>query len=544
VTAATRATLDPLLGEQAIAQVIADEPGPLSHDLEDGFDGGGDENPQAVAQAHIYRLLTGRSYFELEQHLDRFPSIRDILGLEDVPDHSTFSYSMREQFTGMEPFFESHADYIRDRLHQKFSDDLFGPHLETPSTDSRSEPLPEIPEEAIDEKIRHVKAIMLEETDFNRASNTKYGAGSILDPFLEACQEGNAPANVIDENNHDFAIKTAFNAVKQRDGNGWHEEFQRINSRILNAATGAGMLQGDLDAYVDITVIPIWPTTDSPPDGHRQGEPKNGTTYGFHFATLVVHDEEHDKDVAAAVEPYTQDLRPYDLVTRLVEQAEQYCSIGTLRLDSDFASARIVKFCKDRDIVPSVRLKRRAEELKGALAAMDGRYDDYEPYPLTSSKHNLTEKVRVVAEPDWNNATKKDFDTVISSKQQSLDDFTGGDDPDVLDLDEVPSIFWKARRPYGTLNYEDGAEEIIRRHKLRWRVENSYADKKTKLMARTGSRHHGVRVFLFWLSTLLYNGWMLTRTFLREEFPNHRPQDRGAVTLGNFIKKVLKVDYG
>lgn len=537
------AEAEPALGEQAIAKAIADTSGPLTDPREDGFDDGGSESPQAVARAHVYRILTGRSFFELERHLDNYPTIRDQLGLDKTLDHSSFSYSMREQFEGMEVYFESYADHVRDRIEARFPDSLVEPYLVSePPEDEES--LPPIPEEAIDEKIRHVKAIMLEETDFDRASNATYDAGSILDPFLEAAQEGDAPANVISDNDHEFAIKTAFNAVKQRDAGNWHEEFKRINGRVLTAATGSGMLEGDLDAYIDTTVIPYWPQTDRPAEGHRQGEPKNGTTYGFHFATLVAHDPEFDKDFAVAVEPYTQDIGPYDLVERLLDEAKEYISIGTLRLDSGFESARIVKLCRERDITPSVRLKRRGDELKGALAAMNGRFDDYESYPMESSAHNLTEKVRVVAEPDWNNANKGDFDTVISTKQQTLGDFSDGDDPDVLDVDEVPSILWKARRPYGTLNHEDSPKRIIRRHKQRWRVENSYADKKTKLMARSKSRHHGVRVFLFWLSTLLYNGWMLTRKFLREDFPNHRPKDRGAVQLTTFIKKVLRLDYG
>lgn len=544
MTGDTRAAAEPALGEQAIAQAVADEPGPLTTDREDGLDGGGREHAQAVAQAHVYRMLTGRSFFELERHFDRYPTIRETLGLDDNLDHSTFSYSMREQFEGMETFFESYADYVRERIEAGFPNSVTEPFLAEVDVEDDSEPLPEIPEAAKDEKIRHVRAIMLEETDFDRASNASYEAGSILTPFLEAAQEGDAPANIISDNDHDFAIKTAFNAVKQRDADSWHEEFKRVNGRVLNAATGAGMLQGDLDAYIDITVIPYWPQTDDPAEGHRQGEPKNGTTYGFHFATLVAHDQEHDKDVAVAVEPYTQDIGPYVLAKRLLEQAEEYVSLDTLRLDSGFQSARILKMCRERDITPTVRLKRRGPELKGALAAMDGRFDDYENYPVTSSEHNLTEKVRVVAEPDWNNANKSDFETVISTSQQTFGDYSDGDSPDVLDVDEVPKILWQARRPYGTFNTEDSPQEIIRGHKLRWRVENSYAEKKTKLMARTGSRDHGVRVFLFWLSTLLYNGWMLARTFLREDYPNHRPQDRGAVELTTFIKKVLRLDYG
>ena len=168
---------------------------------------------------------------------------------------------------------------------------------------------------------------------------------------------------------------------------------------------------------------------------------------------------------------------------------------------------------------------------------MDGRFDDYEDCPLESSDYNLIEKARVVAEPDWNNANKSDFNTVISKTQQSLDAYSDDDNPDVLDPDDVPNILWKARRPYGTLNHEDSPKKVIRNHKQRWRVENSYGDKKTKLIARSGSRHHGVCVFLFWLSTLLYNGWILTRVFLRQDYPNHRPQDRGAVQLTTFLMR-------
>lgn len=543
--AASRSPAEPPLGEQAIAQGIADAPSPISQ-FDDGLDGGGSENANAVARAHLYAILTGRSDHELYLHLDRHPSIRETLGLsDDTLSRSAINYSKNAQFDGYDDYLADFAEYVYDRLFDRYPGSLVEPHLVKLEEPERRESLPEIPEAAIDEKIRHVRAIMLEETDFDRLeSRTQYDDASILDPFLEAAQEGDAPANVIADNDHDMAIKTAFNAVKQRDGPGWNEEFHNVNDRIVNAAIESGMLQGELEAYIDNTTIPIWPTTDDPPEGHRQGEPKKGTTYGFVFSTLVVHDDEHDKDVVAAVEPYTQDLGPYDLVERLLDRADDRLDITDLRLDSGFESAAIIRLCRERDIGFSVRLKRRGDELKGALAAMSGRFDDYENYPVTSSDRGSSEKVRVVTEPDWNNANKSDFDSVISNSQQSLDAFSEDEKPDVLDLTDTPDILWKARRPYGTLNYDDSARRVVRRHKQRWRVENSYADQKTKLLARTKSRHHGVRVFLFWLATVLYNGWMLTRKFLREDFPDHRPTDRGAVQLTTFVRKILRLNYG
>lgn len=82
------AEFEPTLGEQAIAKAVADSPGPLTDPREDGFEDGGSESPQAVARAHVYRILTGRSFFELERHLDNYPTIRDQLGLDKTLDHS------------------------------------------------------------------------------------------------------------------------------------------------------------------------------------------------------------------------------------------------------------------------------------------------------------------------------------------------------------------------------------------------------------------------------------------------------------------------
>ncbi len=51
--------------------------------------------------------------------------------------------------------------------------------------------------------------------------------------------------------------------------------------------------------------------------------------------------------------------------------------------------------------------------------------------------------------------------------------------------DNLPALLWKSRRPYATDINDRTPEEVIRRYKYRWRVENSYADKKSKLLAKT-----------------------------------------------------------
>ena len=44
--------------------------------------------------------------------------------------------------------------------------------------------------------------------------------------------------------------------------------------------------------------------------------------------------------------------------------------------------------------------------------------------------------------------------------------------------------------------------------------------------------------------SILYNGWMLVRAFIRLDFPNHAPQDRPPVTARQFMKSILGIDYG
>jgi hypothetical protein len=58
------------------------------------------------------------------------------------------------------------------------------------------------------------------ERGFNRASNATYEAESILMPFLDAAQEGDAPANVISNRQHIFDVATDRGEPNILDGEG------------------------------------------------------------------------------------------------------------------------------------------------------------------------------------------------------------------------------------------------------------------------------------------------------------------------------------
>lgn len=175
---------------------------------------------------------------------------------------------------------------------------------------------------------------------------------------------------------------------------------------------------------------------------------------------------------------------------------------------------------------------------------MTGLHDDFDNFIKESSDSSISESVHVVSQPDWKHATKEALNRSVDTQQSSLENFDEIGDARIPDPDGLPALLWKSRRPYATNIDDRTAKGVIRRYKYRWRVENSDADKKSKLLAKTQSREHGIRVFLFWLTALLYNGWMLIRAFIRLDFPNHAPQDRPPITARQYMKSILGIDYG
>ncbi len=534
-------TGDGSFAERILADVIADYPGPIIEE-EDLFEGEGTEHAQAVAQAHVYRLLTGRSYLRLELHLETAHYVREKLGLDSVIDESSFSYSWRNQFRdGTKEYLREYCSWIQDEL-EKLDTREVEPFLQDEEPDH--EEYPEIPQGEIDQSIEHVRDIMLGTTDFDRGPDTAYADSELLDIALDACREGSEFNPIVTDNDHDPTLKTFMNALKNRDGGEWQEEFKKVNERVLAAAKGAGMLDRPVDCDLDITILPFYPQKLDPPEGARKGEKKKGTVHGFHFGTMVAHDEDQDKDLVVAQVPYTDDMKPLDLVKELVEQAREHCSIKTLTLDSAFSGTGVIHYLKQENLKFGTRLKRHGGDIKGILAQMTERHDDFEDHRISASDSNLSETVRVVSEPDWKHATKEALRKPVETSQTTLENFDEDGDPRIPDVDDLDSLLWKSRRPYATNIEGMPPEKFIRRYKYRWRVENSYADKKSKLLGKTQSRHHGVRVFLFWLTTLLYNGWMLTRAFIRKDFPKHAPRDRPPVSARQFMKSILGIPYG
>ena len=62
-----------------LAGTISDHHGPLFRG-DDQFNGNGDESAQAMARSHVYRILTDRSFHQLQLHLERCQYVIGDLG--------------------------------------------------------------------------------------------------------------------------------------------------------------------------------------------------------------------------------------------------------------------------------------------------------------------------------------------------------------------------------------------------------------------------------------------------------------------------------
>ena len=74
---------------------------------------------------------------------------------------------------------------------------------------------------------------------------------------------------------------------------------------------------------------------------------------------------------------------------------------------------------------------------------------------------------------------------------------------------------------------ENNVRELAETYRKRWGIENGYLEKK-EVKEKTHSPEMGVRYFLFFLSVLLYNMWMLINFF-------RKLSGAGWITLMDFI---------
>jgi hypothetical protein len=532
------------LGEQILSGQIAKFPTGMPERF-DQYDGQGEEPFNVMIHVHIYRLITERSFHELELHLKSAWKIRENLRVETVLDHTTYAKSWRDQFSdGIRNDIRMMAENIKEYL-ERFDSPELEPYLDTePETENSSGELSDAQKRRC---VNNVWGMIESQFDFDRGPGIEWSTSYLYDVFGEGASKGITPYEVLDKErkeSDDAAHKTVMNAVDQRSPQEWVDLFDTLFQTIFDRLHDAGWFTREVDAYVDGTKRPMWPTGELP-EGVKGGDVKESTNYAWQFATLVV--EERGIQVPVAVVPITDDVAHEDQLEKLLDQARGRVNIDVLQADGAYAGARSQRVLKESSLVNDyiVRGSRRGNEIKRRLVTMTGKFDDAGRYTTVSADKQVRAESRLVADPDWDNATEEYLNTVPDSVQHGLGAFGAGSVNGAVDLDDVDKKLWQSRRPYLTsLTPEQAsAKEVTELYDDRWIVEDNYANTKRNQLGKTDSPNHSIQTFVFCLGMLFSAVWTACRVFLREDHPDCIPDDRPIISAREIVVFV-RLEYG
>lgn len=531
-------------GEQLLAGVIADYWKPMLP-ADDRYDGAGDEDIEAIARTHVYRMLTGRSFHELEQHLRRSPAIRRLLGVETVLDHNSYSRSLRLQFSERNrQHLQNICETVQDQLAELDVREV-EPFLQDEDREySTRETLTNAQKRRC---VNNVWGLFDDVLDFDRGPGIEWSTQYLYDVFAEGATKGITPYEVLDKERKeqdDASLKAVMNAVDQRSADEWIEVFDQLFQRVFDRLHAAGWFTREVDAYVDGTTRPMWPSGELP-EGVKGGDIKESTNYAWQFATLVV--EERGIQVPVGVVPITEDVSPADQLEMLLDQADGRVNINVLQADGAYRGARAQNVLQESSLVTDyiVRASRQSDEVKRRLVTMTGKYGDGGQYVTTSADRQARAESRLVADPDWNTATSELLNTVPDSGQVGIRSYEADGPGETVALSDVDKKYWQARRPYFTSLTEEqaSAEEVTERYDDRWIVEDNYANTKRNQLGKTDSPNHAIQTFVFCLGMLFSVAWTACRVFLRLDHPDCVPEDRPIISAREIVTFV-RLEYG
>jgi hypothetical protein len=531
-------------GEQMLAGIIADYWKPVAPG-DDLYADAGDENVEAIARAHIYRILTDRSFHELERHLVGSPAIRRLLGVDTVLNHNSYSRSWRVQFS------ETNRQHLRT-ICETVREQLAALDVAEVEPFLADEDRIHTARERITDAqkrrcVNNVWGLFDDVLDFDRGPGIEWSTQYLYDVFAEGATKGITPYEVLDKErkeSEDASLKAVMNAVDQRSADEWIDVFDDMFQRVFDRLHAVGWFTREVDAYVDGTTRPMWPTGELP-EGVKGGDVKESTNYAWQFATLVV--EERGIQVPVAVVPITDEVAPEDQLEMLLDQAEGRVKIDVLQADGAYGGARPQQVVKQSSLVNDYifRGTRRSDEVKRRLVTMTGLFGEGGQYVTTSADHQVRAESRLVADPDWNNATEEWLNTVPDSGQFGISSYSDDKPGGTVVLDDVDKKYWQARRPYYTSLTEEqaSAKEVTEMYDDRWIVEDNYANTKRNQLGKTDSPNHAIQTFVFCLGMLFSVAWTACRVFLREDYPDCVPHDRPIISAREIVVFV-RLEYG
>jgi hypothetical protein len=519
-------------------------------------------------RALLFKGIRGFSQNELAARLGRSPSLVksfqfDITDLSNTPTQQDFSYTHGKFSEGTQEILNRTVTGIREvALDHDVITEWLVPTLpsETPDKSSKSEN--EYKKEKAQKTLSLARKHVLPEFDTHRAAHKKYSDEVMLDMFASICaNKGSAHSEAeygwLTDDDLICDDSTFLRAIKKiatpegSDGQLTFKDFadddsmpgiDRIRDSVMTAFNAAtenvvNSIRGDdpfdsreTVAAIDITheQFHVWPWEDKEAGIAKPDYPKMVSGYkkdgeykrGYKYATITLVGDH--APIVLGIEPVKEnsawepdDSPSYskaDLVSRLLDRAEQFVDLDTVMFDRGFYVNRVYADVHERGLTYLSPVPTYEDD----LAAIQNIQEH--PTADAAVKHNAPVRI----------------DGELHHEAEYL---------------YAPSTSNDADGKYAVfVTNEDRVEpaeirSIVNEYSRRWDIENQYKSIKS-FMPKTSSTDYRLRLCNFALSTLIYNLWRLTDYLIKVALdePIRSPPEITAKTfvraLGDFLREV------
>jgi hypothetical protein len=485
---------------------------------------------EPMVKFYLLKQIEGRSDSELEARLTNWPYLQQYFELEEVPTQQTFSHTWRNRFTQeAKAALECAAIAIsQEAADRGIIREVLAPgNLEDDDLENEEKPKREYQRERTQQSVRFARKHAHSEFHTSRAENKTYSDNAVFDMLSRMCAtRGSAHSEGeygwITEDEFTADPSTILRAMKKVTGTDSKqltlqeslepseitdspavrdailEPFEDAVDNIIYSIEGETPFDERFNvAAIDITYAPIsispWedreegiPNPDFPAmaSGYKK-ENEDDPRYprGYKFATITLVGQ--NIPIALGVEPvrnnsiWQDDDAPSDsygeLVSRLLDRAEQFVDLDMVLFDSGFYSEATLTEIDQRGLTYLAPMPRYQPE-KDAIRNVDEHPD-------------ADMAIRRGCPLTYEGYTHENQQLFVPSSEK-----TGSYAVFVTNMDRVET---------------DHIRHVVNIYRRRWDIENQYKSIK-EFMPRTSSMDFRVRFLVFVFATLMYNLWRLT----------------------------------
>ena len=351
----------------------------------------------------------------------------------------------------------------------------------------------------------------------------------------------------------------------------WHRRTEEGIGQQIQWLIDEGVIDEDesFDLRIDYTTHDYsrHSSTDSrPPIGvHKQSHFETGYAWKELQATIKINGRAF---VIASVN-YLPTNTQFQCVRYLIERAQELVNVDTVLADAEFATVNITRYATHRgcDFIlrkgatDSVKdtieeeVESKADWVNNWTMISEGRFDEIDTTLVAVEKNFKSNQ---------NSSASDEGEEDEETEETTLSDFS--DDEDEVETDEKQLTIGQAidepqedneeidyfcmitnkdiqgtginpdENPVGH-DPEGTVWGIGRHYRDRWGVETAFRDRKEQFQPKTRSRDLGFRRYLWMMSTLIYNGWVMLNTAVADQSPD-RDDDEIVVKQNSYLDEL------